>query len=146
MTMAKFEMSRPRTKANSIGTPRPALDAPPTAAMRRTCVPVSAPMPWIIPTPNDVPRAVRAHLQRLDVLVPVQARLEEAPAVADAVEHEHPAAAQPERRHRRGVAIERVQDPEPEDDQGEADDAAHDRVDPVRQQRAERRAQPSRGR
>ena len=42
------------TNANSIGTPRPALDAPPTAAISRTCVPVSAPMPWIIPTPNEV--------------------------------------------------------------------------------------------
>ena len=53
-TIPKFEMSRPRTKAKSIGMPSPALDAPPTAAIRSTWVPVSAPTPWIIPTPNDV--------------------------------------------------------------------------------------------
>ena len=42
------------TKAKSIGTPSPALAAPPTAAISKTCVPVSAPIPWIIPTPNAV--------------------------------------------------------------------------------------------
>ena len=41
-------------KAAIIGMPRPCDDAPPIAAMNSTCVPVSAPMPWIMPTPNAV--------------------------------------------------------------------------------------------
>ncbi len=40
--------------ASIIGIPSPTLDAPPTAAMISTWLPVSAPTPWIIPTPNAV--------------------------------------------------------------------------------------------
>ena len=109
--------------------------------MSSACVPVSAPTPWIIPTPNAVRRPVRAHLQRRDVLVPVEPRLEPAPAVADAVEHEHPAAAHPELGPVAEVLPQRHEHPDPQDQQREADDAAHDRVDPVGQHRAEREGQ-----
>ena len=52
--MIVFETSSPTMNASIIGIPRPAPAAPPTAAMISTCVPVSAPTPWIIPTPNAV--------------------------------------------------------------------------------------------
>ena len=41
-------------KARIMGTPSPTLAAPPMAAMISTWLPVSAPMPWIIPTPKAV--------------------------------------------------------------------------------------------
>ena len=77
------------------------------------------------------------------MLVPVEARPDQARAVPDPVEHEHPAAAHPERLAGPRVAIDRVHDPQAEDDQGEPDDPAHDRVEPVGQERPEReRGQP----
>ena len=62
-TMALLLASRPAMKANIMGTPRPRPAAPPMAPMNRTCVPVSAPMPWIMPTPN----AVRAPYEAISM-------------------------------------------------------------------------------
>ena len=136
--MAKFEISRPTTNANSIGTPRPALAAPPTAAISRTCVPVSAPIAVDHADAERRARPVGAHLERLDVLVAVHAGLETPPCVADAVEDEHPPAPEPERVTGPGVAVDGVEDPGAEAEEGDADDATHDRVEPVGQERAER--------
>ena len=77
-------------------------------------------------------RAVRAHLERGDVLVAVESSLEAAPGVADRVEDEHPSAPEPERLAMAGVLVERDEDPDAEQQEGRPDDAAHDRVDPVR--------------
>ena len=60
------------------------------------------------------------------------------PAQPDAVEDQHPAAPEPERLAGAGVAVHRVEHPGAEHDQGHADDAGHDRVEPVRQERPER--------
>src|SRR4029078_5069737 len=58
------------------------------------------------PDPERRPGAVRAHLERLDMLVAVEAGLDEAPAVPDDVEHEHPAAAEAEAFTAAGAAID----------------------------------------
>ena len=55
-TMTVLAATSPTQKVSSIGMPSPAPDAPPTAAMSSACEPVSAPMPWIMPTPNAVRR------------------------------------------------------------------------------------------
>ena len=67
----------------------------------------------------------------------VQPGLDLAPAVTDRVEHEHPPAAEAEGGAAAGVAVDGEQDPQPEGHQGDADDPAHDRVQPVREDRAE---------
>ena len=53
------------------------------------------------------------------------------------VEHEHPTASQAELLAGAGVAVDRVHDPQAEHDERQADDPAHDRVEPIRQQRTE---------
>ena len=63
--------------------------------------------------------------------------LEPAPAVAHAVEDEHPAAPKPELLATSRIAIDRVHDPQAQRDEGEPDDATHDRVQPVGEERAE---------
>ena len=83
------------------------------------------------------PPAVRRHLDRLDVGVAVDLRLEPAPAVADRPENEHPAALESKFGALAGVLDERVENPDAEDDQRHPDDPAHDRIDPVRQDRPE---------
>ena len=40
--------------AMSIGTPSPSPVAPPIDAIRSAWLPVSAPIPWIIPTASEV--------------------------------------------------------------------------------------------
>ena len=72
------------------------------------------------------------------MLVAVEPRLEPAPAVADRVEHEHPATPQPEPLAGPRVAVDRVHHPQAEGDEGQPDDPAHHRVEPLGQQRAER--------
>jgi len=99
-----------------IGMPRPALPAPPIAAISRT---------WRRGLRADAVdhahrerglRPVGAHLQRLDVLVAVQPSLEAAPAVTDAVEDEHPPAAQSECGAVARVVVQRHEDPDAEDE------------------------------
>ena len=72
------------------------------------------------------------------MLVAVHPGLEATPAIADAVEHEHPPAPEPERVPGPGVAIHGVEDPRAESEQREPDDPTHDRVQPVGEERAER--------
>ena len=48
-----FESRSPTTKAKRMTTPVVPV-TPATPARRSACDPVSAPMPWIIPTPNAV--------------------------------------------------------------------------------------------
>ena len=124
-------------KATIIGRPRPRLAAPPTPAMSSTCDPVSAPTPWIIPTPKAVRTPYELISTRFDMLVAVQPCLETPPGVAEGVEDEHPAAAQPKLVSVAGVLVEREEDPPAEHDEGDAHDAAHDRVDPCGQDLAE---------
>ena len=71
------------------------------------------------------------------MLVAMEPGLEAAPAVTDAVEHEHPSAAQAKRLPTAGVSVDRVHDPESECDKGQADDPTHQRVEPIRQERPE---------
>ena len=137
-TTSVFEAIRPTMNASSIGTPRPAFVAPADGGDQQGLRPGLRPDAVDHPHAERRPVAVRAHLQRGDVLVPVEARLEAAPAVAGAVEDEHPAAAQPELRPVAQVLPERDEDPDPEEQEREADDPAHDRVHPVGQDRAER--------
>ena len=58
--------------ASIIGIPRPAPAAPPTAAMSSTCVPGLGADAMDHPDAERGPRAVRAHLERLDVVVAVE--------------------------------------------------------------------------
>ena len=51
-----LEVSRPTRNASRTTTPAPFPLAPAAARKIRTCVGVSAPTPWIIPTPNAVRR------------------------------------------------------------------------------------------
>src|SRR5512143_1366233 len=53
-TTIELATRSPMMNASIIGNPRPCVDAPPMAAISSTCVPVSAPTPWIIPTPYAV--------------------------------------------------------------------------------------------
>src|SRR6187401_3632855 len=75
----------------------------------------------------------------------VQSSAHPAPRIAHAVEDEHPAAAQAERLAATRVAIDGVQDPDTEEDEGQADDAAHDRIEPVREDGAEGECRDSEG-
>ena len=71
------------------------------------------------------------------MLMAVKPRLQAAPGVSSAIEDEHPAAAQTERAAAAGEPVDGVQDPDAKDDQRQPDDPAHDRIEPVRQQRPE---------
>ena len=90
------------TNANSIGTPRPGAGRAADGRDQQDLRPGLGADPVDHPDAERRPRPVRAHLERLDVLVAVDPRLEAAPGVADAVEDQHPAAAEPERLAGRG--------------------------------------------
>ena len=49
MTTNELEMSNPATKKSRAVIPISFVPAPTAVAMISTCVPVSAPMPWIRP-------------------------------------------------------------------------------------------------
>ena len=70
------------------------------------------------------------------MLVTVQPGTHSPPGVAHAVEDEHPAAAESEARHR-ARSGRRSRAPQPEEDERQADDPAHYRVQPVGQDRPE---------
>jgi len=106
-------------------------------ARSSACDPVSAPIPWIIPTPNAVFGPYWDGVRDRLVLVAVDPPLEPVPEVADAVEDEHPAAAHPELALPAHVLDHRDEDPDPEQQQRHADHALEDRIDPGRQHRAE---------
>jgi hypothetical protein len=63
--------------------------------------------------------------------------LEPPPAVADAVEHEHPPAAQAERLAGPGVPVDGVHHPQAEGEERDADDTPHQGIKPVGEQGSE---------
>ena len=66
--------------------------------------------------------SVGARLEGLDVAMAMDLGSEPAPAVAHAVEGQHPSTAQPERRPVADIAVGGVEHPEAEQDEGHADD------------------------
>src|SRR5438552_925338 len=94
----------------------------------------------------DAERGARAVLRRMrggSVLVSVDARLQRVPGVAREIEDEHPAAAQPEVALAAEVLHDRIDHPDAEQHQRDTYDLLEDRVDPVREDGAERERQNS---
>ena len=89
------------------------------------------------PDPERGLRPVLGGMDRGRVLVAVDARLERAPAVANEVEDEHPAAAEAELALAAKVLINGEEHPHSKQDEGHSDDPLEDRVDPRRKHRAE---------
>src|SRR5207245_11680997 len=88
------------------------------------------------PTERGV-RTVLGCVERRRVLVAVDARLQGAPTVADEVEDEHPSAPKPKLTLAAQVLVDGEEHPDTQQDERYADDFFEDRIDPVRQHRAE---------